>query len=117
MSTILVRKGRNRYYEYSVYRNADPCGEATRVRFGSGDRWVGNDYWKFHGVVTSTPGQRAYALMRYMERRGDQEQRCCYHIARVILLTSMGHGEIARQNFENWKKAEHDRRNKLTAGS
>ena len=46
MSDRLIRRGRI-WQLYSVSYNAGHNGFATKVRFGSRDRWVGEDYWQF----------------------------------------------------------------------
>lgn len=90
MSNCLVRKGKT-WHEYAICLNAGSHGEATKVRFGPRDRWVGDDYWYYVKSYEPSRKQRAFLLMSKMENRG-QTSWPRYELIRKIVLKEIGHG-------------------------
>jgi len=90
VSNRLVRQGKT-WHEYKICLNAGNHGEATKVRFGPRDRWVGDDYWYHVKSYEPSRKQRAFLLMSKMENRG-QTSLPRYELARKILLKEMGYG-------------------------
>jgi len=88
MSNRLIRKGKT-WHEYKVCLNAGNHGEATKVRFGSRDRWVGDDYWYHVKSYKPSRKQRAFLLMSRLENR-KQTNLKRYAVLRKILYRDLG---------------------------
>ncbi len=88
MSNRLIREGKT-WHEYSICIAAGNRGEATKVRFGPRDRWVGDDYWYHVKSYEPSRQQRAYLLMSRLENR-DQTNVKRYKVLREILHRELG---------------------------
>lgn len=88
MSNRLIREGKT-WHEYKVCLNAGNHGEATKVRFGSRDRWVGDDYWYHVKSYKPSRKQRAFLLMSRLENR-KQTNLKRYAVLRKILYRELG---------------------------
>jgi hypothetical protein len=90
VSNRLVRQGKT-WHEYKICLHAGNHGEATKVRFGPRDRWVGDDYWYHVKSYEPSRKQRAFLLMSKMENRG-QTSLPRYELIRKILYKELGYG-------------------------
>ena len=88
MANRLIREGKT-WHEYKICLNAGNHGEATKVRFGSRDRWVGDDYWYHVESYTPSRKQRAFLLMSRLENR-KQTNLKRYAVLRKILYQDLG---------------------------
>jgi hypothetical protein len=105
MGNKLIRKGR-KFIEYYVCQHAGNHGEATKVRFGPRDRWVGDDYWRFVREYEPARKERAFLLMSRLENAGRQHS-LIYWVARAVVLHEMGFTESAGQHISLWRET-HD---------
>lgn len=102
MGNRLIRNGR-KFIEYNICQHAGNFGEATKVRFGPRDRWVGDDYWRFVREYEPSRKERAFLMMSRLENRGRTDS-LPYQVARCVVLTSMGYGDIAQLHFKQWRE-------------
>jgi hypothetical protein len=109
MGNQLIREGR-KYLEYSVYLHAGNLGEATKVRLGSRDRWVGDDYWYFNREYEPSRKDRAFSLMSRFENCG-QTDSLRYWVARAVVLHEIGHPSVAKQHINLWREKHGPRAN------
>lgn len=82
-----IRVGRNKYDVFRVFQNA-ANETAVRVIFGSRDRWVGFDYWRYVETLTLSPLQRGISLMAKLERRRDTA-RWLYRLAQKATINHL----------------------------
>lgn len=88
MANTLIRKGKV-WHEYKVCYHAGSNGEATKVRFGPRDLWVGDDYWYHVKSYEPSRKQRAFLLMSKLENRKRTNTKM-YATLRKILYKELG---------------------------
>ena len=88
MGNRLIQEGKT-WHEYKICLNAGNHGEATKVRFGSRDRWVGDDYWYHVKSYTPSRKERAFLLMSKLENQKRTDSRL-YEVVREILYQEIG---------------------------
>ena len=101
MSNRIIRKGR-KWIEYNISPHAGNFGEATKVRFGHRDGWVGDDYWHFVREYEPSRKERAFLLMSRLENR-QQQDTLRYQVARAVVLQEIGHPAAATHHLLNWQ--------------
>lgn len=101
MSNRLIRKGR-KFLEYAISQHAGNYGEATKVRFGPRDRWVGDHYWHFIREYEPARKERAFLLMSRLEHRGMQDT-LRYQVVKAIVTQEIGHPAAAAHHLQNWQ--------------
>ncbi len=90
MSNTIVRNGKV-WHEYKVYADVSNGGEATKIRFGSQDHWVGEDYWYHIKSYKPSRQMRAYRILSLIERRGHMARKSKrYRVVRNILRKELG---------------------------
>ena len=99
MSNRLIREGKT-WHEYKVCISAGGHGEATKVRFGPRDGWVGDDYWYHVRSYTPSRKERAYLLMSKLENR-KRTKSLLYETVRKILYQELGWTKRVTQETEN----------------
>jgi len=108
MSNRIIREGKT-WHEYSICLHAGNHGEATKVRFGPRDRWVGDDYWWHVQSYTPSRKQRAYLLMSKLENR-KRTKSLLYETVRKILYQELGWTKRVTQAMENETNESNDTR-------
>jgi len=101
MSNRLIRKGR-KFLEYDICIGAGGHGFATKCRFGSRDRWVGDDYWYFVREYEPSRKARAFLLMSRLEHQHKQDT-LRYQVVKAIVTQEIGHPDAATHHLQTWQ--------------